>query len=801
MSDQQQLRRAIETLSGQTHRLDAAVLETTLAVLRDELVEMEQAAVATHEPAGRKQITVLFAQIDGLGTLLGATPAAERADLAARIWNRVDGLVTQFGGVVDKHMGDVVMAVFGLRQAHEDDVERAVRCAVAIAESTASLTSQAEWLQTEAAETVSASPLSVRVGINTGPVLVGRLGTDSAPTVIGDTVNVASRLRRADSDAGVYLAASTWRFVQHRYQADALGPVEVRGRTNPVSVFRLQGPRLVPWLATGRMIGGVSTPLVGRDAEMAQLIAEVKATYDQQQPRLLTLVGDAGVGKSRLVSELMQELVRLELPTLRFSGRSEPRLQRVSYSLLRSILQSGADVLADGVEEQDQPVATLDGREELAQADGDVQADRLLERLISEREADELILLTLEDIHWADRESLAVIENLLTRAAGEALLVIAVARPALFERIPEWGQPGQLGVHVVARRRTVESLEAQDTAALIGRILRRVPDLPAELVTMIGHSSGGNPYYVEELITVLIEDGLIETGAEQWSVRSGALGRLRVPDTLTGVVQARLDRLPDRERQVLQQASVVGDEFWTPAVRAVNRAGRFPLAENDIHVALQHLVERDLIQPAPASALLGDGAFLFKHAVLREVTYETVLLRDRQSYHLAAARWLEAQSGERLNETAAPLAEQFEAAGDNERASALYELAATQARQQGQLARVIRYERRALEMVATRPQFIEQRMSILGRLGTLLHEVGDLDGAVEMFQAQLQTAELDGNLLRQARAWLSLATIARDRSDYGRMVEAAEAARWLAALTGAAEEERKAAAFLAESEG
>ncbi len=786
MTDQHQLRRAIAALSGQANGLEATALATTLAVLRDELAALEQAAVATNQPAGRKQITVLFAQIDGLSVMLGGTPAAERADLAARVWNRVDDLVAQFGGVVDKHMGDVVMAVFGLRQAREDDVERAVRCALAIAESAVLLSEQAEWLPTGAAQTGAAPPLSIRVGVNTGPVLVGRLGTDSAPTVIGDTVNVASRLRQAGDDAGVYLAASTWRFVQHRYEADALGPVEVRGRSNPVSVYRLQGPRPIPWLAAGRTIGGVSIPLVGRDPELTGLIDEVRATHDQQQPHLLTLAGDAGVGKSRLVGELMQALSGLELPILRFSGRSEPRLQRVPYSLLRSILRSGSDVPTDDVEE-------------LAQADAAYRADRLWERFVSEREGSELIVLTLEDIHWADRESLAVVEQLLARAEGVALLVVAVARPALFERIPGWGQVASLGAHVVTSRRTVEPLNGRDTAALVGQILRRVPDLPAELVDLIVHSAGGNPYYVEELITVLIDDAVIQTGESAWVVQPVALDRLRVPDTLTGVVQARLDKLPESERQLLQQASIVGDEFWETAVRDVNRAGRFPIDDAEIAEVLQRLVDRELVRPAPLSAVSGQQAYVFSHAVLREVAYETVLLRDRQAYHLASARWLEAQGGQELGTLAAPIAEQYEAAHEHERASRLFELAAAHARGQGRTSRSIQYERRALDMLIGLPQFITQRIVILGRLGDALQKAGQVSEAVDVFRAQRAAAAEDGDLLTQARASLHLAYLAQEMGQHGEGMALAKEAEQLARLAADEAARREAARFLEEN--
>lgn len=782
MTDQRRLRHAIETLTTREIGLEAGVLEATLAVLREALDAVEPATGTADEKAERKQIAVLFAQLDGLATRVGEVPLAERAALAGRIWSQVDALVEQYGGVVDKHMGDVVMAVFGLPVAREDDVERAVRCALAIHELgvVATAASGADPLDPTEGE-----PLSVRVGVNTGQVLVGPLGTDTVPTVIGDTVNVASRLRHAGDAAGVYLSESTWRFVQHRYTAEPLGAVPVRGRAGRVHAYRVDGPRSSGAWLISRTIAGVSTPLVGREEELGQLLDAVEATDATGRPQLLTLIGDAGVGKSRLITELRERTKGLAFPVAWLTGRSEPRFQRVPYSLLRSVTTSGGDPLLSSDKFSDGSSGP---------------ATALLARLLAEREDEALVVLALEDVHWADRESLEAIERMLAQVGDRPLLVLAVARPALLERLPEWGSRDRLNNHIEVSSVTLRPLNVGETTALVGRILRHVPNPPPDLIEMIVRAAGGNPYYVEELITVLIDDGVIVTEKDGWAVQPGALARLRVPDTLTGVVQARLDRLPERERQVLQQASVIGDAFWEAAVREVNRAGRYPIDSAEIPVALQQLVDRELIQPASVSALPGQQAFLFAHAVLREVTYETVLLRDRQAYHLAAANWLEAQVGDRLSEYAASIAEQLAAARQNAQAATLYEIAAAKARGEAQLARVVQYERRALEMLAGLPQFIERRMIILGRLGAGLQEQGALAGAKEAFEAQLQAAEADGNLPMQIQANLSLATLARQMGDAAAVRVRAEAAAQLATLTGADGDNEQAMNLLADGD-
>lgn len=794
MTEQRLIRNAIETLEGRETGLDADVLATTLAALREELAHLESVAGTTSETAERKQIAVLFAQIDGLSALIGAALPEYRAALAKRFWSAVDELVGQFGGVVDKHMGDVVMAVFGLPAAREDDVERAVRCALAIVELGSSSLDPESELVPEAWLRDRPQPLLVRVGLNTGPALVGRLGTDTASTVIGDTVNVASRLRHAGEIEGVYLSASTWRFVQRGYSAVALGAIQVRGRSNSVHAYRVEGPKSAASLGATRTIAGVSAPLVGRDEELEQMLGLVDSVLKTQRPHLLTLIGDAGIGKSRLVSELNRRVAELDLVTSQLAGRSEPRLQRVPYSLMRSISSSESP----GGSRDENP-GSLAGTSdfELVADDPDTQETGLLDRLLARCQGCDLVLLTLEDVHWADRESLNIIEQLLHEAGTLPLMVVAVTRPILFDRLPEWGRSERQDNAHASHRLLLRPLSPKDTATLVEQILQRVPALPPELVALIVRSAGGNPYYVEELITVLIDDGIIQTGEADWTVHRLALARLRVPDTLTGVVQARLDRLPDNERQLLQQASIVGDEFWEAAVREVNRAGRFPVSEQEIFVTLQRLVERELILPAPASALPGQNAYVFSHAVLREVTYETVLLRDRQPYHLAAARWLEAQVAGRLSEFAAPIAEQYAAARQTAQAATLYELAASRARQEEQPARVIQYERRALEMLSGLPQFIERRMLILGRLGTALQEQGYVAEAREAFETQLLAAEEDGNLLLQTQANLSLAFLAHLMGDDRTKRDRAEAAAKLATLTGAESEKEQAMGLLA----
>lgn len=810
MSRRDRLENAIAVLTARAERFDPPALATTLQVLEDELALLKKQPDA-HEPIGRKQITVLFAQIDGLSDLVETMAPERGAALATRIWSSIGSLVEEHGGVVDKHMGEVVMAVFGLPVAREDDVERAVRCAMALSGMVADLE------QDEREPPATHLPLSARVGVNTGLVLVGRVGTDETATVIGDAVNVASRLRLAHETPGVYISANTWRFVQHRYEAEALGPVEVKGRLNRVGVYRLERARPPTLLRAARSINGMTVPFVGREREIDRLRDIMQTVQARSRPHMVTISGEAGVGKSRLVSEFSAGLARDGPVALKLEGRSEARLQRVPYSLLRFVVRhhlqqnvTGDAAVATDANERGEdsakqqferflrlPPLIVSGAHDVdadpvAEDGSQVVERQLLSTLADTFRAGGPVLIILEDVHWGDHESLSALERLLALCANLPVLAVCLARPALFERRPHWGHAERLGGEVDHIHLPLAPLDRAQTGTLVQEILRRAPTIPLELVQFVARAAGGNPYYVEELIKVLIDDGVITATEEAWSIHPGRLGRLRVPDTLTGVVQARLDRLPGPERQVLQQAAVIGQEFWTPAVQALNRASRFPLDSDEVGLALQQLIAREMIQPAVSSALPELEAYVFRHDVLREVTYETVLLRDRKPYHLAAAKWLEQYTGERMSEFAAPIAEQYEAAHETEQAATLYEVAAERARQQGQPDRVVQYERRALDMLAGLPQHIARQMAILSRLGQALQGQERREEAIEAYRGLFAAAEIDGDLSQQTGASLNLARLAGESAAYRDMLEWAETAERLAALTGSTAEQTAA---------
>lgn len=825
MADRKQLQDALALIAGQGPRFGETTVATAVAVLEERLASMLLPEAGPDiDAAGeqRKQATILFAAIDGFTQLASTTHDTIRLRQIDLLWRRLDETILYYGGVVDKHMGDVIMGIFGTPLARENDPERAVLCAMAMREQVS------EFLTAHQAqpETDPAGPEQqavMRIGINTGQVLLGQVGSDIGQTAIGDAVNVASRLKEAARESGIYISHDTWRLVRKLFRVEALGEVSIKGRQTPVAVYRVAGalPRL--FFPASEGIGGVQVPMVGREAEMDLLRHLLGRAAREGRGGVVTIIGDAGVGKSRLVGEFHRHLDGYPFKATVFQARTDQRLAAVPFSFLRDFF-----IRHFAIEESDRAAsieekimtglaATQPGSRERATKRELREKARALSALVGlgtssmpaqlpgHRDAAEtrsravaiildyltatirrsaVTLIFLEDIHWADEDSLAVLEKLAPTAGELPLLMFCMARPALFDRRPDWPGEGVSGAVTLPLR----PLDETESRHLVLSILHRLPQIPPALSDLIVRSAAGNPFYVVELVRVLIDDGVIVADESGWYLRPRELTRLRVPATLTGVLQARLDRLPEVERVTLQQAAVVGDEFWAGALQQINRTARFPFAGEQVAAALETLERRDMIIRSTAPTFTGDQAYLFRHAVLREVAYESVLLRDRPGFHLQAVRWLESQVGDRIGEYAAPIAQHYEQAGRPADAARMYELAADRAAEQFKPAGAIDSYRKVLELLRDLPQYLDMRLSVQNRLGRILQQQGRLIEALEVYDSMHAVAELDGNLLDQARAEIARATIHLELGDHMSAAISAGQAEQLAGLTGAESE-------------
>jgi class 3 adenylate cyclase/tetratricopeptide (TPR) repeat protein len=615
----------------------------------------------------RRLITVLFCD------LVGFTARSDRADpedvgaLLRPYHARFRAEIERLGGTLDKFIGDGVMAVFGAPVAHEDDPERAVRCALGMLAAIEELNQAHPTLD-----------LAVRIGITTGEALV-RLGPgQQTEGVVGDVVNTASRLEGVAPVGGVVVGEATFRATGRLFDYQELAPAKVKGKAHPVPVWRLQGARSRSGVEAVRRAG---TPFIGRRAELELLKGLFEQTLADRTVRLVTVVGEPGVGKSRFVGELAAtQDARPELVTWR-QGRCLPYGDGITFWALGEIVKAEAGILesdpsAEVSDKLQAAVAALlpDASERewlrarlaplVGVAGPDAKAERAelfaaWRRLIEAMAASRPLVLVFEDLHWADQAMLEFLGHLLEQAGGLPLLILATARPELLDRHQPWGDANPAAT--MLRLGALTDLEvARLVAALVGRSM-----LPVGVQALLLERAGGNPLYAEEFARLLADKGL--AAENQVTDEVGAVPDIPVPETVHGLIAARLDALDPEVRALVQDAAVVGRVFWPGAVAAMGGArfsgGLEPSPPEDrdqaIQAALAELERKQLVQRARASSVQHQDEYVFWHALVRDVAYAQIPRVGRSRRHQAVAEWVELVAGERVGDLAEVVAHHY----------------------------------------------------------------------------------------------------------------------------------------------
>ena len=572
----------------------------------------------------RKVVTVLFCD------LVGFTAASESADpeeVEARIapyHARTRERLEAYGGTVEKFIGDAVMAVFGAPAAHEDDPERAVRAALALLEEVEEL------------------DLSVRIGVNTGEAVVS---LDARPElgegmVTGDVVNTAARIQSQAPVNGVAVGEGTFQATERVFEYEALDAIAAKGKAEPVAVWRAVRP--VARFGSD-VLRSMKTPLVGRELDFTLLRGTFDKAVAERSAQLVTVAGEPGVGKSRLVAELFAHSdTREELVTWR-QGRCLPYGEGITFWALGEIVKAHAGIFEsdspdvateklDAVlpESDDRPwlrtrllpLLGIDSGDPAGQGELFTAWRRFVES-VAERSP---LVLVVEDIHWADPALLAFLEHLADWAHGVALLVVCTARPELYETHPAWGTG--LRNHTAIN---LSALSDTDMAKLVSGLMERAV-LPAETQHLLLERAGGNPLYAEEFVRMLGDRGSAD---------------VTVPDSIQALIAGRLDTLPPDRKALLQDAAVLGKVFWGGAVEAM---GSRNAAE--VEQALHELSRKELVRPSRQSAMEGEAEYGFWHALVRDVAYQQIPRPQRAAKHLAAVEWLEAKAGARVEDLA-----------------------------------------------------------------------------------------------------------------------------------------------------
>jgi len=776
------LKKAIEAQENMRSVLGDSVVDTTLAVLRDQLNELERQVTQqdTGSHARRKLVTVLFADVSGFTAFSENRDAEDVADLVNGLWARLDKIIEGFGGEIDKHIGDAVMALWGRDNAREDDAERALRAALRMQET---IRENAEQL-----------PISIKVGVNSGPVLLSAMGTHGEFTAMGNTVNTASRLVHLAQANQILASHDTYQLVRGVFDVQVQTPITVKGKSDPLQTYLIQRVRPRAFRLRRRGVEGVSTRMVGRAAEFQTIQNALEQCVLNRRVTVVIVKGDAGLGKSRLIYELEGWIDAHPDDFFMFRARADEEMKTLPYSLLRNVFSERFQIMDS--DSQAQARAKLmkgmaamigDGGEERAVFIGELlgfdfsespyvrgirndarqirdRAFNNIAQFLTEISENAPITLLLDDIHWADSGSLELVEYLAKLEINLPLFILCATRPSLEESHPNWGSNLPL-CEVV----TIKTLDLNASRELVNNILQNVSKLPNELVEIVARNAEGNPFYLEELIKVLIEDGVIIKGEEQWQIVPQSLTQLRVPPTLTGILQARLDRLPAAENEVLERAAVIGRTFWDAAVEAMrgSESARMVIGDADVHTALTALGSKELVFPHQPSTFAAAHEYVFKHTILREVTYERVLKAKRKLYHRVAADWLIQQSGERISEYLGLIAQHYELAGDPTSAVEFLERAADQSMRLSAFREALSASEHALGILASSEnKNPDTRARLLLTIGTAHLWLTDHATATARFEECIALARSIGDRNLEAKALSRLGRIGMEQSRF-----------------------------------
>jgi class 3 adenylate cyclase len=692
-----QLERAIAGLEAQRALLGDAVVGPAIQALRRQLADIRKPAAPSLE-GERKLVTVVFADISGFTALSEKLDPEQARTLMNDCFEQLVPVIEKYGGMVDKFVGDAIVALFGAPLAHENDPERALRAAVEMMEALSAFNAE------------RGADLGLHFGINTGPVVAGGVGSSGRQeySVMGHPVNLAARLEDASERGEIFVGPDTYRLTAPLFDFEPLPDVRIKGVSDPLAVYRLRGLKAAPGPMRG--IQGLRSPLVGRDAELLRL-DEALRSLREGRGGLVAVVAEAGVGKSRLIAEARKALV----PGVGwFEGRALSHTQGMSYWMARDVLEALLRFDRGAPSSAVAPVLGLEvGRlfpeafveiypylarmlevtldpgleERVRYLSAEVLQRRIVEAFtayLRARAREEPLAVVWEDLHWADPSSLTLLDALLPLAGPVPLLLLLVYRP-------DEGPMEDFQKHAVAQgeryqRIELDTLSREESTRLLENLLD-LENLSEEARALILDKAEGNAFFLEEVLRSLIDAGLVVLRANR-AVATRAIQHVDVPDTLQGVVMARVDRLPAPHKRTLQTASVIGRVFDERLLARLAGGGRSGDGSNGngLRDSLEELRHREFIRIRESSTdQLGAAAarereYIFKHAITQEVSYSSLLLARRKELHRRAGEAIETLWPAQLDDNAATLGYHFQRAEVADKAIRYLSRAANRAR-------------------------------------------------------------------------------------------------------------------------
>jgi class 3 adenylate cyclase/tetratricopeptide (TPR) repeat protein len=698
-------------------------------------------SVAKRETRTRKTVTVLFSDIKD------STPLGEQLDPEAvrqvmnRYFGEVRAVIERHGGTVEKFIGDAVMAVFGTPTVHEDDPLRAVRAATEMRTVLANLSRELEsrW----------GIHVSIRTGVNTGRVVAGDPATRQT-FVTGDAVNVGSRLEHAAGPGEILIGDATYRLVRDAVLVEPVEPLDVKGKPEPITAWRVLGVVSGAPAVARRL----DSPLVGRERELTMLRHSVERAAADETCQLVTILGPAGVGKSRLTAELLGEL---DGEATVLVGRCLPYGEGITFWPVVEIVKRAAGLgpalsaaesraRLEAVVADDPEAAVIVDRlgSLLGVSSGQSGTDELfwaVRRLLQALARQRPVLVLFDDVHWGEQTFLDLIDHIVDWARDAPILIICLARAELLEERPAWA-----GGKLNSTSLLLEPLADDDCGTLIVNLLDST--VTNEVKERIAHVAEGNPLFVEELVAMLVDEGTLRRENARW-VATTELASLAVPPTIQALLDARLDRLQADERTVIECAAVAGRIFSRSALRALSPPDEHPALDD----RLGELVRKQLIRPYQTE-FGRENTYRFRHSLIREAAYRQMSKAARADLHERFARWLESAPGPRTAEQEEILGFHLEQAfrfrqelgrPDGElavRGGERLASAAQRAVDRGDLPAAVSLLSRATALL---PDSHEERRELLRMLGSALIRTGDFPRAERSLTEAMAAAKAAGD--------------------------------------------------------
>lgn len=764
------LKQAIQVQEGLRDSVGDDVVDATVEALREKLNVLKSSSGDE-----RKLVTCLFCDLVGSTQMAAERDPEDVLQIVDGALREMSSAVQAYGGNIARYMGDGVLAFFGAPQALEDHAEQAILAGLDIQK-------RLSEYEVEVRDRYGLNEFQVRVGINSGFVVAGHVaGAKGEYTVIGDTVNVASRIEEAAPPRGVLVGESTFRLAggDAHFDAKAWGEISMKGQADALKVFEIRSPVD----SSSKAIAVARAPLMGRLDELSQLQKDFQNTVTNNLQKAVAIIGEAGIGKTRLRQEFTAWLDETDPSALIWLGRAFSYTNQTPFGLVGSLLKSALEI--NQTDDASQIREKLEAGWSAAE---DLTAEHLhgLAAILALEYSDNTLasleprarrnaifnafssfsasyaqqghlVLILEDIQWSDDASLDLIEYLIQSVSTAPLFGLFLTRPSesLAGEIPAVASRIAVGPYTEVR---LHHLTTEQTSEMIQSLLSST-SIPSSMVDSIVEATQGNPFFIEEIISSLIEDGTLEAENGRWRLASEE-SELHVPETVQGVLAARIDRLEPDLKNVLQYAAIIGRTFWQELLSS--------LIDQPVDKHLDELSDQEFVQRRGRDTVVQDWEWIFRHVLVQDVAYDSVLRQLRTTVHHEIAKWLESQGADRLEELAPLLAHHYEEGQAWVKAIEYLLRAAERSRDLYALTEAGSFLDGAIDLATRQSKSVDPELQL--RIHEMRGDVrgleGEFEGAVDDLSFVLAATRKDGDAAKEQNVLVSLGMVYRRADDY-----------------------------------